>query len=60
MLGTPYTLLLRIEARGFPTFWLLLYVLHLPVAAGLLLTITTPPGYEGVSEIRGTFFWVSL
>ena len=22
--GTPYTLLLRIEAIGFPTFWLLL------------------------------------
>ena len=23
--GIPYTLLLRIEAIGFPTFWLLLY-----------------------------------
>ena len=23
--GIPYTLLLRIEAMGFPTFWLLLY-----------------------------------
>ena len=24
--GIPYTLLLRIEAMGFPTFWLLLYM----------------------------------
>ena len=24
--GIPYTLLLRIEAMGFPTFWLLLYL----------------------------------
>ena len=23
--GIPYTVLLRIEAMGFPTFWLLLY-----------------------------------
>ena len=25
--GIPYTLLLRIEAMGFPTFWLLLYTI---------------------------------
>ena len=24
--GIPYTLLLRVEAMGFPTFWLLLYL----------------------------------
>ena len=26
--GIPYTLLLRFEAIGFPTFWLLLYTLN--------------------------------
>ena len=48
--GIPYTLLLRIEAIGFPTFWLLLYTS--PPGFGLVVCPLGAVGFWGFRDSR--------